>query len=107
MKHPAINRTLLPLAASLALLLAACHKDDNGVMSPEAAPPADSTTAPPADDTAPPPEDTAPPPQTDNDASMQPTEMPPPAEGAQLPTDTPANPENPDTPTDSTAPPQN
>ena len=99
MKH-----ALLPVAAATALLfLSACGRNDDSVMSPEAAPPVDQTA--PATD-VPPPEPTPTPPMDDtmtpppSDDSLPPdTTMPPPI-------DTPADPANPDAATGSTAPPE-
>ena len=93
MKH-----ALLPLAVA-ALLLAACGRDDDSVMSPDPVPPVEQTTP---DDTMPEPmtpavDDTLTPPPTD-DTLPPDTTMPPPI-------DTPTDPENPDAPTDPTVPP--
>src|SRR3546814_11343392 len=69
----AMKHVLLPLAAA-ALLLAACGRDDDSVMSPDPAPPVDQPTPddtmpepmpPPVDHTMPPPPTNAPhPPDT-------------------------------------------
>jgi hypothetical protein len=96
-----MRRAIFPIAAATALLvLAACGKNDDGVMSPEAVPPVEQTTpadTPPEPEPAPPADDTMTPPPSD--------ETMPPDTTMSPPVDTPTDPENPDTPTDSTAPP--
>ena len=98
MKH-----ALLPIAAATALLLlSACGRDDDSVMSPQPAPPVDQTAPatdvpPPEPIPAPPMDDTTTPPPSD-DTLPPDTTMPPPV-------DTPADPANPDPATGSTAPP--
>src|SRR3546814_4440139 len=76
----AMKHALLPLATA-ALLLAACGRDDDSVMSPDPVPPVEQTTP---DDTMPEPmpppvDDTMTPPPTD-DTLPPDTMMPPPVE---------------------------
>src|SRR5690606_3080982 len=97
-----------PLAAA-ALLLAACGRDDDSVMSPDPVPPVEQTT--PDDMTTPEPlpptDDTMTPPPTDDTMTPPPTDVPLPPDPTTPPqVDTATDPVGTDVPTVSTAPPE-